>query len=71
MSKHFWPQFPPLQNEFWTGPFQSSLPDPATHEEAGEGIIREIFTDKFPGGPVVRTPCSHFRGHRFDPWSGN
>ena len=25
-----------------------------------------------PGGPVVKTPCSHCRGHRrFHPWSGN
>ena len=21
-----------------------------------------------PGGPVVRTPCFHSRGHGFDPW---
>ena len=25
----------------------------------------------FPGGPVVRTPHFHCRGHRVDPWSGN
>ena len=25
----------------------------------------------FPGGPVVRTLCFHFRGCGFDPWSGN
>ena len=25
-------------------------------------ISREL-----PGGPVVRTPCSHCRGHRFNP----
>ena len=25
----------------------------------------------FPGGPVVKTPCSPRRGHRFDPCSGN
>ena len=24
-----------------------------------------------PGGPVVKTPCFHCRGHGFDPWSGN
>ena len=24
----------------------------------------------FPGGPVVKTPHSHCRGHGFDPWSG-
>ena len=23
----------------------------------------------FPGGPVVRTPCFHCRGHGFDPWN--
>ena len=26
---------------------------------------------KFPGGPVVKTPCFHCRGHRFNPWWGN
>ena len=25
----------------------------------------------FPGGPVVKTPCSQCRGPRFNPWSGN
>jgi len=25
----------------------------------------------FPGGPVVRTLCFHFREHGFDPWLGN
>ena len=25
----------------------------------------------FPGDPVVKTPCSQCRGHRFHPWSGN
>ena len=25
----------------------------------------------FPGGPVVKTPCFHCKGHRFDPWSWN
>ena len=25
----------------------------------------------FPGGPVVKTPCFHCRGHEFNPWSGN
>ena len=27
--------------------------------------------EDFPGGPVVKTPSSQCRGHRFDPWSGN
>ena len=26
---------------------------------------------EFPGGPVVRTPCFHYRGPGLDPWSGN
>ena len=25
---------------------------------------------EFPRGPVVRTPCFHFRGQGFNPWSG-
>ena len=25
----------------------------------------------FPGGPVVKTPRVHCRGHGFNPWSGN
>ena len=24
-----------------------------------------------PGDPVVKTQSFHYRGHRFDPWSGN
>ena len=24
----------------------------------------------FPGGPVVKDPRFHCRGHEFDPWSG-
>ena len=24
----------------------------------------------FPGGPVVKTLCFQYKGHRFDPWSG-
>ena len=31
---------------------------------------RETF-QHFPGGPVVKNPCFHCRGHGFDPWSGN
>ena len=25
----------------------------------------------FPGGPTVKTPHFHCRGHRFNPWPGN
>ena len=28
-------------------------------------------TGDLPGGPLVRTQCFHYKGHRFDPWSGN
>ena len=32
-----------------------------------------LFTKQwdFPGSPVVKTPCFHCRGHRFDPWLEN
>ena len=26
---------------------------------------------EFPGGPVLKTPCFHFRGRGFNLWSGN
>ena len=29
------------------------------------------FLWEFPGISVVRPLCFHYRGHRFDPWSGN
>ena len=32
--------------------------------------IEDVSWD-FPGAPVVKTPCFHCRGHRFNPWSGN
>ena len=25
----------------------------------------------FPDGPVVKTPCSQYKGTGFDPWAGN
>ena len=34
------------------------------------GMMEKFWTD-FPGGPVVKTPFFHCRGHEFDPWSGN
>ena len=33
--------------------------------------VRKTGFREFPGGPAVRTLCFHFRGPRFDPWSGN
>ena len=34
-------------------------------------LLRKIFGGVFPGGPVVRTQCSHCRGQGFDPGLGN
>ena len=33
--------------------------------------VLERSRRKFPGCPVVRTPCSHCQGPRFNPWLGN
>ena len=32
--------------------------------------IKANLARYLPGGPVVKTPCSQCRGHRFDPWFG-
>ena len=44
-------------------------------EDTGAQVISDMDTKgsvwEFPGSPVVRTVCFHFRGHGFDPWSGN
>ena len=37
---------------------------------ASRSAIQEKARD-FPDGPLVRTPCSHCRGHRFDSWFGD
>ena len=37
-------------------------------------MIRDIYWEpprEFPGGPVVRTACSHCWRHIFNPWLGN
>ena len=31
----------------------------------------QIYASESPGGPVVRTPRFHCRGHGLDPWSEN
>ena len=31
---------------------------------------KKLYWD-FPGGPVVKTPCSQYRVSRFETWSGN
>ena len=35
------------------------------------GYYKILSIGDFPGGPVVKTPHFHYRGHRFNPWSGN
>ena len=34
-------------------------------------MVQSSFSRGFSGGPVVKTPQFHSRGHRFDPWSRN
>ena len=36
-----------------------------------ELLAKRIWFMDFPGGPMVKTPHFHCRGHRFDPWSGS
>ena len=33
--------------------------------------LKNDLLRKFPGGPIVRTPCFHCQGHRFSPLWGN
>ena len=56
-------------------------PEERTTQTGGDDFIawvmkKTIFTKvmargDFPGGPVVKTPPSHCRDHRFDPWLRN
>jgi hypothetical protein len=39
-------------------------------KQAGEGQRGQEKKD-FPGGPVIKTLCFQYKGHGFDPWSGN
>ena len=32
---------------------------------------QQILIQDFPGGPVVKTPCSQCRGPGLEPWSRN
>ena len=34
------------------------------------GLIRKQWPWDFPGGPLVKTPCFHYRRQGFDPWPG-
>ena len=36
-----------------------------------ENLALKITLRDFPGAPVVKTPSFHYRGHGFNPWSGN
>ena len=44
----------------------NKIPQAALH---GQKICFKKKLWDFPGGPVVKTPRFHCRGHRFDPWS--
>ena len=33
-------------------------------------LVKNLPKWDFPGGPVVKTPCFHCRGHRFGPGGG-
>ena len=39
-------------------------------ERKDNSKLQYSWVGDIPGGPVVRTPCFHCRGHRFDSWSG-
>ena len=32
-------------------------------------MVKKEMARDFPGGPVLKTPCFHCRGHGLDPWS--
>ena len=34
-------------------------------------LMETSSSREFPCGPVVRTPCFHYREYRFCPWSGS
>ena len=36
-----------------------------------EQYISKLLKKDFPHCPVVKTPCSHCRGGKVDPWLGN
>ena len=39
-------------------------------EEPAICCLQETHFRDFPGSPVVKALCFHYRGHRFDPWLG-
>ena len=54
--------------------FRSTMPVVLLLYIVGENKLIDVFKNQnweFPGCPVVRTPCLHCRGPRFDPWSGH
>ena len=38
---------------------------------ATENLLENQIMGDFPSSPVAQTLCSQYRGHGFDPWSGN
>ena len=70
-------QLAPLPSGFqvgWAQDWLHNLQGPVQNENAGPLIqmLRISKQDRgFPGGPVVKNPRFHCRGHGFYPWSGN
>lgn len=58
VAKHFWPWFPPQQNEFWAiSGFSSKSNNPW---EAGDKNIREIFIEHLLCSHVIKSHNSPF-----------
>ena len=54
--------FPPVSPWVWPLNYVEFASSPAA--------LKSTNHWEFPGGPVVRMPCSHCQGPRFNPWSG-
>ena len=58
----------------WTVACQVPLSMGFSRQEYWSGLNRhfckEDLQGSFPGGSVVKTLCSQYRGHGFDPWLG-
>ena len=75
-QSEFWMGLSPTQEGVW---FQNHQPPQLLKSEVVQGIqfktpqlsTTRSKTRDFPGGPVVKTPCSQCRGWRFDSWSEN
>ena len=50
--------------------FYITVAQSGSHQHHFLGMLKGFYRD-FPAGPVVKTPCSQCKGHRFNSWSGN